>query len=102
MYFGMGGMRRANCGILWLASCSVFSRCFRSWRYRFFLEWATEADEVDAGPERTAILSTEADSATLRSFAQLAEWLLHEGVGDCSPLAVAVEDRLASFQVGVL
>ena len=67
------------------------------------LSWAPLAYEVDAGPKRTAVLSTPAEPEVLRVLGRLAErggWLLRDDVDAPSLLSEDVEDRLASAAVG--
>ena len=61
--------------------------------------------EVDAGPKRTAVLSSPAPASSLRILAQLAErrgWLLHDLHDEADPalLAHAVEDGLTASLPG--
>ena len=61
--------------------------------------------EVDAGPKRTAVLSSPAPASSLRILAPLAErggWLLHDLHDEAEPdlLAHTVEDGLASSSPG--
>ena len=61
--------------------------------------------EVDAGPKRTAVLSSLAPASSLRILAQLAErggWLLHDLHDEADPalLAHAVEDGITSSSPG--
>ena len=60
---------------------------------------------MDAGPKRTAVLSSPAPASTLRILAQLAErggWLLRDLHADADPdlLAHAIEDGLTSSSPG--
>ena len=61
--------------------------------------------EVEAGPKRTAVLSSPAPASSLRILAQLAErggWLLPDLHDEADPdlLAHAVEDGLTSSSPG--
>ena len=65
------------------------------------LDWGSVVYEVDAGPKRTAVLSSPAPASSLRILAQLAErggWLLHDLHDEADPalLAHAVEDGLTA------
>ena len=61
------------------------------------LEWGRWAYQVDAGPERTAILRSAAKPDELRRLGRLAErggWLLHEEDGPAPSLAATIERAL--------
>ena len=68
------------------------------------LSWGPVAYEVDAGPQRIAVLITRAPASSLRFLAQLAErrgWLLHDlhDAAEPSLSARAVEDSLIGFSL---
>ena len=67
------------------------------------LSWAPVAYEVDAGPKRTAVLTTSAEPKVLRILGRLAErggWLLRDDPVAPGPLDEAIEERLTSSAVG--
>ena len=67
------------------------------------LPWHTRVYEVDAGPQKTAVISTESDKRTLRLLAAFAErggWLLRDEETSLGGASDTVEERLASSAGG--